>query len=125
MSYAGRIQLVISVLHSIQAFWSSIVILPKKILKDIDDILRKFVWSGTELNKHGVKMAWEDVCCPLKEGGLGIKNVVVWNQESMVRHLWDIARKKDSLWVKWCHQYRLMNKSLWEGSGQLIPLGSG
>lgn len=32
-----------------------------------------------------------------KEGGLGIKNVYVWNKACMVRHLWDITRKKDSV----------------------------
>lgn len=56
------------------------------------------------------------VCCPLKEGGLGIKSIVEWNKASMVRHIWDIAWKKDSLWVKWCHQYSLRRKSLWGGT---------
>lgn len=31
LSYAGRIQLVVSILHSIQAYWSSIFILPKQV----------------------------------------------------------------------------------------------
>ena len=116
LSYAGRIQLVVSVLHGIQAYWSSIFILPKKVLHEVEDILRRFIWSGPELNKNGAKVAWADICCPHKEGGLGIKDIVVWNKASMVRHIWDLARKKDSLWVKWCHQYRLKNKSLWGGT---------
>lgn len=45
------------------------------------------VW--TELSKHGAKITWDDVCTPLK-GGIGIKNIVVWNKASM-------ARQKDSL----------------------------
>ena len=77
LSYAGRLQLVISVLHSIQTYWCTVFILPKKILKDVDAILRRFVWSGSEMKKTGAKVAWTDVCCPKKEGGLGIKNIVV------------------------------------------------
>ena len=113
LSYAGRIQLIISVLHSVQAYWSSIFILPKKVLKDIDDILRNFLWTGTNLRKSGAKVAWEEVCCPKNEGGLGIKSAVTWNKALMVRHLWDLARKKDSLWVKWCHSYMLRGRSMW------------
>ena len=55
------------------AYWSSIFILPKRVLRDIDDMIRRFVWSGTELKKSGAKVAWHDVCCPKKEGGLGLK----------------------------------------------------
>ena len=50
LSYGGRIQLVISVLRSVQAYWSSIFILPKKVLREIDEVLRRFLRSGSELN---------------------------------------------------------------------------
>lgn len=39
--------------------------------------------------------------------------MVDWNKASMLRHLWDMARKKDSLWVKWCHMYMFRNNSVW------------
>lgn len=31
----------------------------------------------------------------------------------MAKHLWDIASKKDTLWVKWCHEYMLKGQCLW------------
>ena len=34
----------------------------------------------------------------------------------MTRHLWDVARKKDTLWVKWCHTFMLRECSLWNCS---------
>lgn len=34
----------------------------------------------------------------------------------MTRHLWDITRKNDSLWVKWCHTFMLRENSLWNCS---------
>lgn len=61
------------------------------------------------LKSHGL------TCAVLKQGSLGIKDIITWNKASMVRHIWDIARKKDSLWVKWCHQFMLRGKSLWGG----------
>ena len=113
LSYAGRVQLAISVMHGIHTYWASIFIIPKQILKEVDDVIRKFVWTGTEMKKTGAKVAWFEVCSPKKEGGLGIRSAVEWNKASMMRHLWDIARKKDSLWVKWRHVYMLKGRSLW------------
>ena len=46
LSYAGRLQLIRSVLFSIQVYWSSIFILPKEVCKVIDQILRSFLWHG-------------------------------------------------------------------------------
>ena len=42
------------------------------------------------------KVAWEDICNPKNEGGLGIRNVVDWNQASMRRHLWNIYSRHES-----------------------------
>ena len=36
LSYAGRLQLIQSVLFSIQVYWTSIFILPKKVIKQVD-----------------------------------------------------------------------------------------
>lgn len=40
----------------------------------------------------------------------------------MAKHLWDLASKKDSLWVKWCHTHMLGDKCLW--SCRVQPNGS-
>lgn len=45
LSYAGRLQLVKSVLFGIQTYWAQIFILPKKILKEIEARFRCFLWT--------------------------------------------------------------------------------
>ena len=47
---------------------------------------------------------------------MGVKDVFIWNNACMMKHLWDLARKKDSLWVKWCHMFMLRGKNLWNCS---------
>ncbi|GKB41502.1 hypothetical protein Tco_0886444, partial [Tanacetum coccineum] len=32
----------------------------------------------------------------------------------MTKHLWNVAVKKDTLWVKWIYKERLKGKSVWE-----------
>ncbi|XP_028095880.1 uncharacterized protein LOC114295779 [Camellia sinensis] len=53
LSYAGRAQLIQTILFSMQVFWSSLFILPKKVIKEIESLLRSFLWSSTDLRKHG------------------------------------------------------------------------
>jgi len=45
LSYAGRTQLINSVLFTLHTYWTSLFILPKKILKQIEDVCRKFLWN--------------------------------------------------------------------------------
>ncbi|GJT14523.1 hypothetical protein Tco_0861565 [Tanacetum coccineum] len=51
---------------------------------------------------------------PKCNGGLGLKPLDIWNKELMTRHIWNVASKKDSLWVKWINVYRIKRKNIWE-----------
>ena len=75
--------------------------------------LRAFLWAGVSTRKVTVKVAWNDICLPKDEGGLGIPNIIVANRAYMAKHIWDLASKKDTLWVKWCHTYMIKDKCFW------------
>lgn len=113
------VQLIMSVLHSIQASWCSAFLLPKQILKKIEATCRRFLWSRSDLSKNGAKVAWQDICSPKKGGGLRVNDVFVWNNACTMKHLWDLTRKKDSLWVKWYDTFILRGRNLWN-----CPCGS-
>ncbi|GAV92750.1 hypothetical protein CFOL_v3_36128, partial [Cephalotus follicularis] len=52
LSFGGRLQLIASVLFSIQVFWCSTFILPVAVTKECDRIMRRFLW-------HGAGSGWE------------------------------------------------------------------
>jgi hypothetical protein len=55
-------------------------ILPKKVIRCINAICRLFLWFGTaDSHKPGL-VNWKKVCKPKNVGGLGIRNLHVWNQ---------------------------------------------
>ncbi|XP_019230519.1 PREDICTED: uncharacterized protein LOC109211443 [Nicotiana attenuata] len=59
LSYAGRVQLVQSVLFGIQAFWEKLFILPTKVIKLVKRICRSYVWSGAnEITKKAL-ITWD------------------------------------------------------------------
>ncbi|XP_059315648.1 uncharacterized protein LOC132066340 [Lycium ferocissimum] len=46
LSYAGRIQLVKSVIFGVQSYWAHLFVLPAKVIKAINAYCRSFIWSG-------------------------------------------------------------------------------
>ena len=42
-------------------------------------------------------VAWDDVCLPKIEGGLGFKNLEAWNLALLLMNLRNIQAKKDSM----------------------------
>lgn len=98
-----------------QVFWSSLFILPKKIIKVIESLFRSFFWSGSDLKKHGAKIAWEKLCAPKNEGGLGFKSLEVWNRAVVAKHIWYLfSGGGQSMWCQWVKSYLLKGRSFWK-----------
>jgi hypothetical protein len=113
LSFAGRLQLLSSVLFSLQNFWTRVFILPKRIIYLLEQKFNRFLWSGSDVQAKA-KVSWERLCVPKKEGGLGIRRLDLWNQVSMLNHIWNLFAKAGSLWVAWIESNWLKGKSLWQ-----------
>ena len=59
-------------------------------------------------------MAWTDVCLTKANGGVGLRNLEAWNKALIAKLVWEVANKKDSLWIKWVHGKYLINKDWWD-----------
>ncbi|GJV19062.1 hypothetical protein Tco_1368082 [Tanacetum coccineum] len=114
LSSAGRLQLIQSVLGSLHVYWASVFILPSRVLLDIEQIMRGFLWCQGSMSRGKAKVSWEVVCLPKQEGGLGVRRLDHFNKALMVSHVWKLLSLKESLWVKWIHVYKLRNRSFWE-----------
>nr|GEW73720.1 hypothetical protein [Tanacetum cinerariifolium] len=99
----GMLQLIAAVLKSIHVYWASVFLLPASVIKDINRLLKYFLWSKSESVKGKAKVAWSSICKPKDQGGFGLRNLKVWNHALLAKHVWNIAIKKDSLW---CITYR-------------------
>nr|GEV58827.1 hypothetical protein [Tanacetum cinerariifolium] len=114
LSIAGRLQLIQSVLGSLHVYWASVFMLPTRMLLDIEKIMRIFLWCQGNMSRGKAKVAWDVVCLPKQEGGLGISRLHHFNKALMVSHVWKLLSLKESLWVKWIYVYKLKNKSFWD-----------
>ncbi|PKI71887.1 hypothetical protein CRG98_007746 [Punica granatum] len=82
LSYACRVQLINSVLFSMANYWCSHFILPKKVIKLVQQKYRSFLWKSLEQHTGGGNVSWETVCLPKAEGRLGIKDLTLWNKKA-------------------------------------------
>ena len=57
LSYAGRVQLIQSILFSIQNFWCRNFILPKGMLNMINQLCAGFLWHGKEQTAKGARVS--------------------------------------------------------------------
>ncbi|KAL0402156.1 UNVERIFIED_CONTAM: hypothetical protein Slati_4245500 [Sesamum latifolium] len=88
-------------------------ILLKHVIKEIEKRLRTFLWKGNTAVGYA-KVSWQQVCRPISEGGLGIRNIQALNKGLMSRHLWRIIMaNRSSIWVDWIFHYRLRDYSIW------------
>ncbi|KAL0295521.1 UNVERIFIED_CONTAM: hypothetical protein Sangu_3196000, partial [Sesamum angustifolium] len=119
LSYAGRLQLIKSVLTTLHTYWASAFILPKGVLKTLEKKMRQFLWQGSA-GSGNAKVAWAWISKPKEEGGLGIRSLTITNQALMLKQLWRILQNDGtSIWVDWIQRYRLRHSTIWTFNGAL------
>ncbi|XP_070014502.1 uncharacterized protein [Nicotiana sylvestris] len=109
---SGRLQLIKSVLFAIQSFWSQIFPLPKNIIQGIEIICKRFLWTGETENRAKALVAWKQLSWPKSAGGLNITYILIWNRDALIKHLWNINKKKDCLWIQWIHTYYIKQQKI-------------
>ncbi|GKA64872.1 RNA-directed DNA polymerase, eukaryota, reverse transcriptase zinc-binding domain protein [Tanacetum coccineum] len=75
----------------------------------IGKLLTRYLGVPLIAKRFGIKE-----CGPKDQGGLGLKNLHLWNKALLAKHVWNIATKKDTLWVKWFHAVKLRGSSIWD-----------
>nr|XP_009770603.1 PREDICTED: uncharacterized protein LOC104221275 [Nicotiana sylvestris] len=114
LSYAGRVQLVQTVIFGIQSYWSQIFIIPAKVMSLIESYCRSYIWAGANTITKRTLIAWDRMCLPISDGGYNLLNIRIWNRAAISKVYWDLAKKKDKMWMKWIHTYYIKSQSIME-----------
>ncbi|KAG9133258.1 hypothetical protein Leryth_020753 [Lithospermum erythrorhizon] len=61
-------------------------------------------------------VAWDDICTPKLEGGLGLMDIWKWNVALLTRAIWHFYRESDTIWVKFVKHFYLGSTSFWDYS---------
>lgn len=101
LSFAGRLTLIKSVLISVPVYFMTIAKLPAKTVKELTKVMRKFLWGETDKDRYLSLIAWNKICVPIEDGGLGIRDVASFNKALLLKIVWQVASNQDrQLWVQ-------------------------
>ncbi|WMV29500.1 hypothetical protein MTR67_022885 [Solanum verrucosum] len=89
------------------------------VIKELNKIFAKFFWNNKEVGRSKHWAAWEKVCLPKEEGGLGFRSIADISK-AMYAKLWWKFRTQNSLWAnflwnKYCKKQipTLHDKAWW------------
>ncbi|XP_062118956.1 uncharacterized protein LOC133832662 [Humulus lupulus] len=113
LSYAGRTQLITSILLGLRNYWMNIFLLPQSIVKEVDKLCLWCLWgnNGTRSNFH--LTSWSTVCLPKIFGGLGFGEGAKWNKAMLAKYVWAISHQQETLSVKWINTVYLKGQCFW------------
>ncbi|XP_056697444.1 uncharacterized protein [Spinacia oleracea] len=83
-------------------------------IKDIVKICRAVLWSGHAFSHEPSNIAWEKVCSDKQTGGLGFRDVLLWNTAFMGKYVWALVNKQDNVWIRWVTSVYLKDGEWWE-----------
>nr|GEZ81191.1 hypothetical protein [Tanacetum cinerariifolium] len=105
---------------------------PRLIFRDCKELIEKVQarvddWKNKSLSaagrlcevffgKAGLRLLGKSYVF-LKMRGLGVRRLDFFDKALMVSHIWKLFSNKESLWVKWIHEYKLKGRDFWD-----IPL---
>lgn len=100
ISLSGRATLVQSIMSAIPIYALSFYIQPKATLREMIRVQRSFLWGGDDTNSKIPWVSWEEVYKEKSIGGLGIRDVGVFNKALVRKWVGRFLEEKENLWVR-------------------------
>lgn len=76
----------------------------------IDQRCRTFPWIGGCIANKTAPIAWEQICGPKTQGGLGLFNMLTWNVAALGKLLWALSFLEEKLWIQWVQAFKKKKK---------------
>lgn len=99
LSMAGRVQLIRSVIQSMMMYNISLYSWPASLIKQVEQKIRNFIWSGDQDKRKLVTVAWKKICRPSSQGGLNLRSLHSLNNASNLKLYWELLNSEKA-WAK-------------------------
>jgi hypothetical protein len=114
LSKSGRVTLIKSTLANVPTYFFSLFHLPRSVAARLEKLQWDFLWGGLGEESKIHLVRWSKVCSPISDGGLGIRNLLLFNHALLGKWLWRYGIEREawwrvavdakfgSLWGGWC-----------------------
>ncbi|XP_009127063.3 uncharacterized protein LOC103851935 [Brassica rapa] len=114
LSSAGKATMLQAVLSSIPSFAMTCFELPISLCNKIQSVLTRFWWDAKDGVHKICWVAWNELTLPKSLGGLGFRDVQIFNQALLAKIGWRIITRPDCLLArillgKYCHKSSFLN----------------
>jgi hypothetical protein len=98
LSKGCRVTLIKSILSNQPTYFLPLFPIPSSVASRIEKMHRDFLWGdlGEKFKFHLVSLS--TVCSSISKGGLGIRNLRIFNQALLGKWLWRFAHEREALW---------------------------
>ena len=98
LSKGGRFTLLKSILSSLPTYYLSLFPISVSVAKRIESLQRNFLWGGMGEEQKLHPVAWDKVCSPIPQGGLGVRHLIPFNRALLGKWLWRYGLEEMHLW---------------------------
>ncbi|KAA3477110.1 reverse transcriptase [Gossypium australe] len=100
LSFGGKEVFIKAVLQSIPTYALSIFLASKGVIEEVQAKISKTWWAGNDKGRFWTMLFWKTLRKPKGMGGLGIRDVQLFNLALLGRQVWRLISYKDSLCFK-------------------------
>jgi hypothetical protein len=98
LSKGGKVTLIKSMLSNIPTYFLSLFPILAGVAQRLEKLQRDFLWCGMEEKPKYHLVKWSQICSPIQNGGLAIRDLGIFNQVLLGKWLWRYGLERDALW---------------------------
>ncbi|XP_074298677.1 uncharacterized protein LOC141629600 [Silene latifolia] len=121
LSSPGKEVLIKAVAQSLPTYMMSIFLLAKGIIYELHSAMAKFWWGSSEEHHKIHWLRWEKLCRPKAMGGMGFRDMRVFNQALLAKQIWRLMKQTNSLVARIMKARYFKNDSICVWSDAWLP----